>query len=555
MKRTACLMILLLLLVNCRVYAADPTLSVQAEITDHSIHATGSISSGSGQQLTFRITGPNGRVAAVDQTVSGGMGEYHFYFPLDGKERGLYTVSVGGTGIHQPVVVQTLYPATDEEEEGPRIFISPPTIHPSASLALDATLLQHVLWKGKPVSAYQVPAEQFGNALRHAGQTAGSVDISIPAEQEHYTVMIPMSPLISSISEEGIKSLVIRTSQYRCELFLPELKKLGAVMDGSTKTGTEMKDLLLWVRMGAVTEQEKGVLLQQEGWRDQARLLAPVVQFELALGTQAGVPVAIPGLEKLPAVQSLLLSEAGDVKRRTGVSYNARTEQFEFATARMQTVEDGSVTAVFQGKGQGIYTVIDWGKNFADSHRHWAEHEIRELASSLIIRGVSDELFAPEADLTRAQFMAMLVRGLGLSADQAILPFPDVKETDWHAQAVQAAFQAGLTDGYTDGTFRPDQSVSRAEMAVMLARAWSYTNLQQDLKAPPSSYASFKDREATPDWAGSSIEELLHQGLMEGMEASYFGAAELATRAQAATVVYRFMTKAGFLGQAAYMQN
>lgn len=76
---------------------------------------------------------------------------------------------------------------------------------------------------------------------------------------------------------------------------------------------------------------------------------------------------------------------------------------------------ESGYSRLFQRKGQGLYTVIDWEKNFADSHRHWAEHEIRELASSLIIRGVSDGLFAPEADLTRAQFMAMLVRGLGLS--------------------------------------------------------------------------------------------------------------------------------------------
>jgi hypothetical protein len=549
-------MILLLLLVNGRIYAAGPSLSVQVGITDHSIHATGAISSGSGQQLTFMITEPNGRVAAVDQTVSGGMGEYHFHFPLDGRQRGLYTVSIGGTGIHQPVVEQILYPATNEEEEPPlRIFTLPPSIHPSASLALGAADLRHVIWKGNPVSAYQVPAEQFGNALRHAGQTAGSVDIYIPAQQEHYTVVIPMSPLISSISEEGIKSLVIRTSQYRYELLLPELKRLGAMLEGGTKDGTETKDLLLWVRMGAVTEQEKSVLLQQEGWRNQARLLTPVAQFELALGTQAGMPIATPGIEKLPAVQSLLLSEAGEADRKTGISYDARTEQFEFASARMQTAEDGSVTAVFERKGQGIYTVIDWEKNFADSHRHWAEHEIRELASSLIIRGVSDKLFAPEAELTRAQFMAMLVRGLGLSADQAILPFPDVGKTDWHAQAVQAAFQAGLTDGYADGTFRPDQSVSRAEMAVMLARALSYTDLQQNLKEAPSSYSSFRDREAIPEWAGPSIEELLSLGLMEGMEASYFGTAELATRAQAATVVYRFMTKAGLLEEETYIQN
>ncbi|WP_397333988.1 S-layer homology domain-containing protein [Paenibacillus sp. YN15] len=79
------------------------------------------------------------------------------------------------------------------------------------------------------------------------------------------------------------------------------------------------------------------------------------------------------------------------------------------------TVRVGVFTSVStQGPG-ALYGHRLGEKNFADSHRHWAEHEIRELASSLIIRGVSDGLFAPEADLTRAQFMAMLVRGLELS--------------------------------------------------------------------------------------------------------------------------------------------
>ena len=108
------------------------------------------------------------------------------------------------------------------------------------------------------------------------------------------------------------------------------------------------------------------------------------------------------------------------------------------------------------------------GTYFSDIHGHFAKDDIISVSSEGLMRGVSYTLFSPDETLTRAQAAVIATRTLGLAAGSAA-PFPDTAG-HWASDEIAAAARAGLMKGYPDGTFRPDARVTRAELSVLLSR-------------------------------------------------------------------------------------
>lgn len=160
------------------------------------------------------------------------------------------------------------------------------------------------------------------------------------------------------------------------------------------------------------------------------------------------------------------LNQPVDTNRVTGVRFD--TGQFSFVPATFST-NGGSPVATLMRPGNSIYTVVEFTKTFEDLNGHWAKADVEVLASKLVVKGMSPNRFAPENEITRAEFASLLVRAMGIS-EVNTSKFPDVKSTNWFAGAVNAAAKAGLVDGFEDGTFRPSANITREQMAVMLKR-------------------------------------------------------------------------------------
>ena len=111
------------------------------------------------------------------------------------------------------------------------------------------------------------------------------------------------------------------------------------------------------------------------------------------------------------------------------------------------------------------------GVHLSDTDGHWAEEEIRSLVHAGIAEGYSDGSFRPEEAVTRSEMAAMLKRAFALDATAGGQPFSDVEEEDWFHEAVSALYEIGITEGRADVTFAPDDPVKRDEMALFLNRA------------------------------------------------------------------------------------
>lgn len=165
-----------------------------------------------------------------------------------------------------------------------------------------------------------------------------------------------------------------------------------------------------------------------------------------------------------------------------------------------------------------------------DGVSSWAGASIDYLVAKGAIEGMGDNIFAPAADLTRAQAATILARTLDLTVDMdAETDFEDTA-THWSSPYVKAIQNQlpGVIDGYTDGTFNPDGTISRQEMAKMTVKAY-------DLKLDANADVSFTDNTG---WGKDDIQVLASLGIVNGY-GDMFKPNGKVTRAESVVFVHR----------------
>lgn len=106
----------------------------------------------------------------------------------------------------------------------------------------------------------------------------------------------------------------------------------------------------------------------------------------------------------------------------------------------------------------------------SDIAGHWAESVITQWQSKGLIQGYEDGTFKPGNTITRAEFVTLMNNAKGFWSEGSI-NFSDVKNGSWFYSAVARAVAAGYVKGYSDGSFKPGNTITRAEAAVMIANA------------------------------------------------------------------------------------
>ena len=163
----------------------------------------------------------------------------------------------------------------------------------------------------------------------------------------------------------------------------------------------------------------------------------------------------------------------------------------------------------------------------------WAQEAINHLASLGIINGMGDGTFAPNDNVTREQFAKMIVMCMGYTVNEsATSSFSDVVAGEWYAPYVAAAANNSLITGFEDGTFGVGQNITRQDMAVIIYRALGSPN--------PSSTGSFSDDAEIGDYARLAVYSLVEIGIINGMGDGTFAPQATATRAQAAQMLNGF---------------
>ncbi|MBD0379623.1 S-layer homology domain-containing protein [Paenibacillus sedimenti] len=211
---------------------------------------------------------------------------------------------------------------------------------------------------------------------------------------------------------------------------------------------------------------------------------------------------------------------------------------------QLVTGAGGAMQAIFRRTGNSTYVVGHKSIDYGDLAGHWAQTAINKLSAKGYVNGKSASSFKPDDPVTRAEFAALLIRGLALYDKQAAGFFSDVKETDWFRKDVFIANRAGLVTGYS-GKFHPHERITRQEMAVMAARALLYANPGKE--SGSADIARFADAEEISGWAEEAIRITVANGIMNGPGHDRFDPRSTSTRAQAALVLLKLLQSLEFI--------
>ncbi|WP_166238852.1 N-acetylmuramoyl-L-alanine amidase [Paenibacillus turpanensis] len=421
----------------------------------------------------------------------------------------------------------------------------------------------------------------------HGGKDPGAVGINGLYEK---TVNFDISKRLQvSLEKKGHQVLLTRTSDQ--SLSLSERIQIVSSMKG---------DILVSVHANAhTTKDAKGSLVLYYDHRyPQSRYPA----------SSAMIDIWEESHKLAEAVQGALVQKAGTVNLGTvpSAAYMVRMGDIPsilVETAFLSNPSDAALLAnesVRQRMAEGISEGIDAylpepeqqakkpsaegssgakgtkdSASFRDMASHWANDSVVRLKKSSIVNGV-DSRFLPERSLTRAELITMMERAEALedreaengaaedaasskkavkpapvtieSARSKLLPYKDLLDNHWAYKPLSVAALTGKITGFPDGSIKPDNTVSRAELAVIVNRyvnsrtAKSQTGTEASSTAAAKASGVFKDV-STDHWAGEAIGHLNQIGLLRGTGTGRtYDPSRFVTRAETAVVIDRYLT-------------
>lgn len=161
--------------------------------------------------------------------------------------------------------------------------------------------------------------------------------------------------------------------------------------------------------------------------------------------------------------------------------------------------------------------------------KDWTDNTLK---AQPYIQGYTDGSFRPERNVTRAEMATLITRILGTSTLKGSHEFTDVASSHWAQAAILAAAQSGSVQGYKDGSFKPDQAITRAEMAVVLQPLLT----SDQMTTAPTAFTDVNEH-----WAQQAVEQLSSAGVVTGYTDGTFRPSQPITRAEVVTMLNKLI--------------
>ncbi len=497
---------------------------------DGQVTISGQLSSEAGKLVSLQVINPLNQLDLLDQTAIGADGSYQFSYVLKQKINGTYFVNVNveqstqvlGTTFEvsvispptsTPVVTPTPTPdstssdSDDSSTTAPQPSTGQPVVKSSPHVVVDQT--------GAIVSA-KLDKEAVDKVFS-TGDSHLVVEIQPVEGAKQYQMYVPASMFLAAAEQQ--MTIVTEFGS----LTIPN----GLLSNVDLHSAAEVGFVIASADRSSIPDEMKG----QIGRR-------PVLELSIVVdgkpvnfnNPSTAVTVAIPyqpteeELKNPEYIVVWYIDHAGEARAVPSGKYDASTGTVMFKTTHFST-----------------FAVGYQQKSFADlSTVEWARKPIEVMASKGNISGTSDTLFQPTVNMSRADFMILLTKSFDFNAD-VTTNFRDVHPIDYYYEAVGIAKQLGLAEGQGDGTFHPNEQISRQDMMVLLARAMGAAGMQI-AKGAPSDLEAFSDKSHIASYAVNEIAALMKSGFVEG-SGSMLNPTGYATRAEAAVMLYRIYNK------------
>jgi len=180
--------------------------------------------------------------------------------------------------------------------------------------------------------------------------------------------------------------------------------------------------------------------------------------------------------------------------------------------------------------------------NFSDvPDDYWARPFILALSQRGVISGFNDGSFRPNQPVTRAEFATFVQQAFGQSSQQNAEPYKDIPADFWAAPSIQAATQTGFLTGYPGNIFRPTQQIPKVQALVALASGLGLPTQSASRQPLP-----YQDANQIPDWATDAVGAATRAGIVVNHpNPQLLNPSKNTTRAEAAALIYQALVRAG----------
>jgi len=159
-----------------------------------------------------------------------------------------------------------------------------------------------------------------------------------------------------------------------------------------------------------------------------------------------------------------------------------------------------------------LFPTMMFGASGETEKEHWGISAMQKWVQDGLITGYSDGTLRPDYTITRAEF-ASILQSLFKYSSTTTLPMKDVEKTAWYANAVNKVLGYGVLNGYPDGTFKPNAALTRQDAAKVIVDAFQ---LGKNKTNHTDAIAGFKDRDQISSYASDAVNTLVKEGVMKG---------------------------------------
>lgn len=405
--------------------------------------------------------------------------------------------------------------------------------------------------------------EQVGTATTavHNDQTVTTVNLDqmklediLAAQGQHTVVTISASAksdvVVGELNGQMVKNMenkqaVLEIRTDRATYTLPAQQINIDAVSSQLGSSVALQDIKIRIALtSAAAEMVRA--LDNAAAKGSFTLVAPPIDFTIQ-GIYGDKTIEITKF-KAYVERTIAIPDGVDPNKiTTGVAVNADGTVRHVPTKVV--VINGSYFAQINSLTNSTYSVVWHPLEFSDVANHWAKAAVNDMGSRMVIDGIGNNLFNPDQNITRAEFAAIVVRGLGLKPENGAAAFSDVKASEWYGSAIATASAYQLITGFEDGTFRPNERITREQAMTIIAKAMKITELSAKLPAVGADAVlrPYTDAAAAANWAQGSVVSCLQAGVVSGRSGSVLAPKAFITRAEVAAIVQRLLQKSDLI--------
>ncbi|MBL0386657.1 S-layer homology domain-containing protein [Tumebacillus sp. ITR2] len=526
---------------------ADTTLSLQKQgsgVLASGVYTLNGLALG-GTPAFLTVKDGNGRLYYADQTLTDNYGRYQFQWSMpNAAPDGTYNAEIH---IQGDIEISTFKYTASQNHGGAVLPVGDGAYRFTGEL--NAGAKQAVLYDTKTGLSYATPINNAVNVtldttkanyqIMSNQSSTTYLTISVPTDTTKNTVNVPSAVLRQLVSSYGNNAhILVATSVGSFDL------PLAAVPS---------------VLLDNVKSNGDGALVFTIDRVDATRSNSLLGEYQ-ALGTS---PLLLPvefGLNAYYGGRSLPIKDFGNSYVRCSLDMTgAKLTSGYVTSAQFLQPYTGHLVptpstmfrdAVGHGKlvisrtGPGLYVPIQNVKSFDDTSYTALKGRIHELAAKAIVSGKSSTKFDPYGPITRAEFSTLMVRALGLSDKTGSSNFYDIPNGQWFTEYVNIGSSLGLIAGYTPIQFAPEDSITREQMAALLARSLNYVQTRPFVDTTRV-LGSINDASDISGWAREDVALAIQTGILPST--GKIEPQRNATRAESVDMLYNLLNYLKFI--------